>query len=82
MQGLGLYYLGVAGIPNLMKFGTLGTVQMEMVFNPATFKNEVNDYDNSFAILLLSVIALVVIVALIAAAMAVVAVVLKKKDLF
>ena len=56
-----------------MKFGTLGTVQMEMVFNPATFKNEVNDYDNSFAILLLSVIALVVIVALIAAAMAVVA---------
>lgn len=73
VQGLGLYYLGVAGIPNLMKFGTLGTVQMEMVFNPATFKNEVNDYDNSFAILLLSVIALVVIVSLIAAAMAVVA---------
>ena len=46
---------------------------MEMVFNPVTFKNEVNDYDNSFAILLLSVIALVVIVALIATAMAVVA---------
>ena len=30
VQALGLYYLGVAGIPNLMKFGTLGTVQMEM----------------------------------------------------
>ncbi len=72
VQGLGLYYLGAAGIPNLMKFGTLGTVQMEMVFNPATMKNEVNDYDNSFAILLLSVIALVVIVALLASAMAVV----------
>ena len=72
VQGLGLYYLGVAGIPNLMKFGTLGTVQMEMVFNPATMKNEVNNYDNSFAILLLSVIALVVIVALLASAMAVV----------
>ena len=73
VQGLGLYYLGVAGIPNLMKFGTLGTVQMEMVFNPVTFKNEVNDYDNSFAILLLSIIAMVVIVAMMAAAMAVVA---------
>lgn len=73
VQGLGLYYLGVAGIPNLMKFGTLGTVQMEMVFNPVTFKNEVNDYDNSFAILLLSIIAMVVIVAMLAAAMAVVA---------
>ena len=24
VQGLGLYYLGVAGIPNLMKFGTPG----------------------------------------------------------
>lgn len=72
VQGLGLYYLGVAGIPNLMKFGTLGTVQMEMVFNPATLKNEVNDYDNSFAILLLSVIAIVVILALLASAMAVV----------
>ena len=45
---------------------------MEMQFNPLTLKNEVNNYDNSFAILLLSVIALVVIVTLIAAAMLVV----------
>ncbi len=72
VQGMGLYYLAVAGVPNLMKFGTLGTVQMEMVFNPMTMKNEVNDYDNSFAILLLSVIALVVIAAMVAAAMGVV----------
>ena len=38
VQGLGLYYLAVAGVPNLAKFGTLGTVQMEMVFNPITLK--------------------------------------------
>lgn len=34
------------------KFGTLGTVQMEQVFNPQTMKTEWNDYDNSFLILL------------------------------
>lgn len=68
VQGLGLYFLGTSGIPALKKFGTLGTVQMEMQFNPLTLKNEVNNYDNSFAILLLSVIALVVIVTLIAVA--------------
>ena len=72
VQGLGLYFLGTSGVPALKKFGTLGTVQMEMKFNPLTLKNEVNDYDNSFAILLLSVIAMVVIVSLIAAAMMVV----------
>ena len=64
VQGLGLYFLGTSGVPALKKFGTLGTVQMEMKFNPLTLKNEVNDYDNSFAILLLSVIAMVVIVPL------------------
>lgn len=72
VQGLGLYFLGTSGIPALKKFSTLGTVQMEMQFTPLTLKNEVNNYDNSFAILLLSVIALVVIVTLIAAAMLVV----------
>ena len=72
VQGLGLYFLGTSGIPALKKFSTLGTVQMEMQFNPLTLKNEVNNYDNSFAILLLSVITLVVIVTLIAAAMLVV----------
>ena len=72
VQGPGLYFLGTSGIPALKKFGTLGTVQMEMQFNPVTLKNEVNNYDNSFAILLLSVIALVVIASLVAATMMVV----------
>ena len=72
VQGLGLYFLGTSGIPALKKFGTLGTVQMEMQFNPVTLKNEVNNYDNSFAILLLSVIAMVIIVSLVVATMMVV----------
>ena len=42
------------------KFGTLGTVQRESVFNPVTMKNEINDYDNSFMILLFSVVSFVI----------------------
>lgn len=42
------------------KFLTLGTVRRETVFNPVTMKNEINDFDNSFMILLFSVISFVV----------------------
>ena len=69
---MGLYFLGTSGIPALKKFGTLGTVLMEMQFNPVTLLIEVNIYVISFAILLLSVIALVVIVSLVVATMMVV----------
>lgn len=48
-------------LPNLAKFGTLGTVQFEQVFDPLTLTSTVNDYDNSFLILLNSIIALFVI---------------------
>lgn len=49
------------------KFGTLGTVQAEKVFNPVTMKNEWNDFDNSFLILLYSLVSIVVwIIALVA----------------
>ena len=48
-------------IPNLAKFGTLGTVQFEQVFDPLTLTSTVNDYDNSFLILLNSIIALFLI---------------------
>ena len=41
-------------------FGTLGTVQQETVFNIATMQNEFNDYDNSFMILLFSVVSFVI----------------------
>lgn len=42
------------------KFGTLGTVQQESVFNIVTMQNEFNDYDHSFKILLYSVISFIV----------------------
>lgn len=42
------------------KFGTLGTVQAEQVFNINTMKTEWNDYDDSFQILLFSVLSFVV----------------------
>ena len=42
------------------KFGTLGTVQAEHVFNISTMKAEWNDYDNSFLILLFSLFSFVV----------------------
>ena len=72
VQGVALYFLAFFGVPKLMKFGTLGTTKMEMVFDPVTFKNVVNDYDNSFEILLIGVIAILVIVALVVASMMIV----------
>lgn len=42
------------------KFSTLGTVQQESVFNVMTMKNEFNDYDHSFLILLMSLVSFVV----------------------
>lgn len=44
----------------ITKFGSLGTVKMETVFNLSTMKNEINDYDDSFQILLFSVISIAV----------------------
>lgn len=53
------YTVGFA-MDYVAKFGTLGTVQMESVFNIVTMQNEFNDYDHSFMILLLSVITFVI----------------------
>jgi len=57
-----LFTLGY-GVPNLAKFGTLGTVKRATVYNPVTLKNEVNVYDNSFLILLFSLVTLVLFAA-------------------
>ena len=48
--------------PYLLKFGTLGTVQAEQVYDPVTRRNVWNNYDNSFLILLFSVLAIVLAV--------------------
>ena len=44
----------------ISKLGTLGTVKMESVFNINTMKYDVNNYGDSFQILLFSVISIVV----------------------
>lgn len=49
--------------PYLLKFGTLGTVEAEQIYDPVTRRNVWNNYDNSFLILLFSVLAIVLAVA-------------------
>ena len=44
--------------PYLLKFGTLGTVEAEQIYDPVTRRNVWNNYDNSFLILLFSVLAI------------------------
>lgn len=61
VQAVFVLYMILVGAPYLSKFGTLGTVQFEKVFNVVTMKNEVNDYDHSFKILLFGVITIVLI---------------------
>ena len=56
-----ILYLVFSGGPSLAKFGTLGTIQREQVFDPVTMQSTVNDYDNSFLILLSSILALFII---------------------
>lgn len=53
-----ILYTVLIGIPYIGQLKTLGTVERAMVYNPATMKNEVNDYDNSLLILLFGVISL------------------------
>lgn len=42
------------------KIGTLGTVKQASEFNPITMKKEFNDYDNSFMILLYSLVSILI----------------------
>ena len=55
-----LFFFPTAMWPYLSKFGTLGTVKMTRTYNAATGKNEFNNYDNSFMILLFGIIAMFV----------------------
>ncbi len=58
-----IYYSVSFAADYVAKFGSLGTVQQEKVFNPVTMKTEFNDYDNSFLILLMSLITFVIWIA-------------------
>lgn len=58
-----ILFTALFSLPYLAKFGTLGTVQREEVFDAATMTKTVNDYDNSLLILLFSVVGILVLVA-------------------
>lgn len=58
-----ILFTALFSAPYLAKFGTLGTVQREEVFDPLTMTKTVNDYDNSLLILLFSVVGLLVLLA-------------------
>lgn len=61
-----LAFIFVTGMPYLSKFNTLGTVQFEVKIDYMTMQTVANDYDNSFTILLFSVITLCAIAAFLA----------------
>jgi len=63
LQAFVFVFYPLALWPYLSKFGTLGTVKRASVFNPETMKNEVNDYDHSFMILLFGLVAIIVLAA-------------------
>lgn len=60
LQAAVIYFTITFAMQYIPKFGTLGSVEPEMVFNPVTMKNEMNDYDHSFKILLYSLVSIVV----------------------
>ncbi|MBN1230927.1 MAG: sugar ABC transporter permease [Anaerolineales bacterium] len=57
------YFTATFSLPYITKLGTLGTIRREVVYNPDTMKNEVNQFDNSFLILLFGLVGIVVIIA-------------------
>lgn len=59
IEVLFLLYFGTFGVKYLSKFSTLGTVQFESKFDVITMQNTVNDYDNSFMILLFGTITII-----------------------
>ena len=69
LEALAVLFTVKIGMKYVPKFGTLGTVQAEKVFNMQTMKNEWNDYDNSFLILLFSLFSFVVWIAALVFAM-------------
>lgn len=60
LQGLLIWFTLGFAMDYVPKFGTLGTVQAEQVFNMQTMQSEWNDYDHSFMILLFSLFSFVV----------------------
>ena len=62
-QALVLWFVPAVLWPYMSKLGTLGTVQAEKLYNAVTRRNEWNQYDNSFQILLFGVIGCALVLA-------------------
>ena len=60
-QAVVIYFAVRFALPYIADFSTLGTVKFASVFNPSTMKNETNDYDHSFKILLFGLIGIIVL---------------------
>ena len=56
-----IYFAGTFAAHYLARFTTLGYVEFEAVFNPQTMRNDVNDFDHSFTILLYGVVSILVL---------------------
>lgn len=61
IQAAFIYFVIAFASKNLARFGTLGTVEQQVIYNRLTKKNEFNNFDNSFKILLYSIASLAVI---------------------
>ncbi len=58
-----ILYTAFIGVGFMSKLNTLGTVERAVVYNAVTMKNETNNYDHSFKILLFGMISVIIIVA-------------------
>jgi len=58
-----IYFASTFGAFYLSRFGTLGTVEFQSVYNPVTMQNEFNDFDHSFQILLYGIVSIIVLTA-------------------
>ena len=60
-QAVIIFFAATFAAHYLSRIGTLGTVEFESVFNPDTMKNEFNNFDNSFEILLYGIVSIIVL---------------------
>ncbi|MFA6755595.1 MAG: sugar ABC transporter permease [Bacilli bacterium] len=65
IEGIFIYFLITFMIPNFAKLDLQDLVKAENVYNPDTGKNEWNNYDNTFLILLYSIMSIILIIAFI-----------------
>lgn len=61
LEAISIYFIIAFALPEIGKLDRLGTVRQEYIYNKDTMKNEYNDYDNSFLILLFGIASILII---------------------